>query len=127
MQVILFAVGTLFLLPGCPETTLFLTEEERQIIVAHRPENQPTAKLKPWDWEQVWVMLYAPLFYKFLVIWGCHAIGGLGVATGYPTVILALVLGDPAITQLLTMPRFVIGRSLILVLAWIIRGGKLNQ
>lgn len=116
----------MFLLPGCPERTLFLTEEERQIIVANRPENQLIIKFKPWYWEQVLVMLYDPLFYKFLVISGCHAIGGLGVATGYPTVILVLVLGDLAITELVTMPPFVIGRSLILVLAWIICKGKLN-
>lgn len=108
---ILLGIHTFFFLPNYPETSKWLTEQEQRIILDNLPKTQPSSKAKTWDFGQVKGFFKNPTTITFTLIWICHAIGGWGVSTVLPTVILELGLTNSAITQLLTMPTYVSCRS----------------
>lgn len=115
---ILCGIYTYFILPNYPETSNFITEEEKRIIVDNLPKTQPTSQAKTWDFEQVKGIFRNPTTISFTLIWICHAIGGWGVQKVLPTVILELGLTDSAISQLLTMPTYV--SSILLYFSFLI-------
>jgi len=123
---VLLSLVAFFCLPDYPEGSRFLSDEERKAVTDHMPGNQPTAKAKAWDAEQVKATLSDPVFYTFLLIWTCLAIGGWGVTIAFPTVVYALGLQSTAISQLMTMPPFAIGCVVLLLVAWLIHKKKLN-
>lgn len=100
---ILCGIYTFFYLPDYPETSKFLSDDEKSVILANLPKTQPTSKAKTWDFEQVKSLFRDPTLVSFTFIWMFHAVGGWGVSTVLPTVIYELGLTDTAIAQLMTM------------------------
>jgi hypothetical protein len=96
-------IYTFFYLPNYPDTSTFLSEDEKQAIISNLPATQPSSTAKTWDWEQARTLLRDPTFYTFTLLWICHAIGGWGVSTVLPTVIYELGLTGTAVAQLMTM------------------------
>lgn len=96
-------IYTFFYLPNYPDTSTFLSEDEKQAIISNLPATQPSSLAKTWDWEQARTLLRDPTFYTFTLLWICHAIGGWGVSTVLPTVIYELGLTGTAVAQLMTM------------------------
>ncbi|KAF2169082.1 hypothetical protein M409DRAFT_65369 [Zasmidium cellare ATCC 36951] len=118
---ILFGCYAFFLLPNYPETSKWLTDGERKIILDNLPKTQPSSKAKTWDFAQVKALFKNPTTITFTLIWICHAIGGWGVSTVLPTVILELGLTGSAITQLLTMPTYGFGCFCLVFFGWAIQ------
>ncbi|KAK4500084.1 hypothetical protein PRZ48_008270 [Zasmidium cellare] len=118
---ILFGIYAFFLLPNYPETSKWLTDPERKIILDNLPKTQPSSKARTWDVEQVKALFKNPTTITFTLIWVCHAIGGWGVSTVLPTVIYELGLTGSAITQLLTMPTYGFGCFCLVVFGWLIQ------
>lgn len=97
---------THFFLPDYPdETSKFLTDAEKEVILRSVPKTQPKAKAKTWDRAQAKALVRDPTFATFLMIWICHAIGGWGVSKVLPTVVYDLGMEGSAVSQLMTMVR----------------------
>ncbi|KAK4897624.1 hypothetical protein LTR27_004770 [Elasticomyces elasticus] len=125
--VLLGGVATIFVLPDYPnDKAKFLSQEDREVIVSELPKNQPTADSKTWDWSQVKLLAYNPVFYLFILIWASHCIGSFSVAMVLPTVFYALKLENSKITQLLTLPPYAIGILVVLIIATQISKRKVN-
>lgn len=107
---ILCGIYTYFYLPNYPDTSEFLSEDEKHAIISNLPASQPSSSAKTWDWEQARALLRDPTFYTFTFLWICHAIGGWGVSTMLPTVIYELGLTGTAVAQLMTMVSHLLGR-----------------
>lgn len=88
-----------------PETASFLTEAEKQAILADVPPHGPSMNSKNFDLGQIKSLLKNPTFVPFLVIWITHGIGGFGITFILPNVIYDLGMTDTAISQLMTMVR----------------------
>jgi hypothetical protein len=82
--------GTFWLLPDYPQTAKFLSERERQIIIARLSEGAPSKTSKTWDTQQAIRLLKDQTFWTFTVIWIAHAIGAFGLKLVLPTVIYQL-------------------------------------
>jgi len=123
---LILGIACLFCLPNYPEPAFFLSAQERQAVLDAMPKNQPTAGSKTWDSEQVKATLKDPVFYTFLLIWTCLAIGGWGVTVAFPSVIYALRLQGTSISQLMTMPPYAIGSVVLLLVAHLIRKKKVK-
>jgi MFS family permease len=126
IPVVIAGLWTIFFLPAYPEKAKFFTEEQKSAVLSSRPDTQPKAEAKVWEWKQVKAFVRDPISYGFLVIWICHSMGGWGLAKQSPTVIFQLGLEGSTMTQLLTMPAYGIGGALGLTIAWLIRAGKLK-
>lgn len=119
---------TFFFLPDYPDdTTKFLSQEEKDIIVDFLPKTQPHAKAKTWDIEQVKVLFKDPTFITFNLIWISHAIGGWGVSKVLPTVVYDLGMEGSAVSQLMTMPTYAFGCSCLVLIGWLIQTKKLTS
>ncbi|EME39515.1 hypothetical protein DOTSEDRAFT_180100 [Dothistroma septosporum NZE10] len=123
---ILCGVYTFFMLPNYPETSKFLTEEERRTILDNLPKTQPSSTAKTWNTAQVTAIFTDPTTAAFTLIWIFHAIGGWGVQNVLPTVIYELGLTNPAISQLLTIPTYAFGCACLVVIGWTIQRRKLR-
>lgn len=86
-----------------PETARFLTEGERNAILADIPPQQPSMSSKAFDLSQIASLFKNPTFIPFTLIWATHGIGGFGITFVLPTVIDDLGMSSTAISQLLTM------------------------
>lgn len=105
MPAILSGIYTFFRLPNYPETSTFILESDKQIIITNLPKTQPTAKAKTWNTAEVRALFADPTLVSFAMIWIFHAIGGWGVSTVLPSVIYELGLTDTAVAQLMAMVR----------------------
>lgn len=110
-----------------PETVKFLTEAEREALIADLPEQAPTMKADTWNFAQVKELFKDPTFVPFLMIWITHGIGGWGISFVLPTVIYELGISNTAISQVMTMPPFTLVFVILLTLAFFIHHGKLNS
>ncbi|KAF1924761.1 MFS general substrate transporter [Didymella exigua CBS 183.55] len=95
-----------FWLPDYPETTEFLTGEERLHMKNRLASGAPQAE-KNWDWESLKIMARDPTLYTFSLYWVCHGIGGFGVGFALPTVIYQLGFTTTANSQLMNIPPYV--------------------
>ncbi|KAF3037916.1 hypothetical protein E8E12_001639 [Didymella heteroderae] len=95
-----------FWLPDYPETTSFLSKEERLYMKNRLANNAPKGE-KHWDWASLKVMTKDPTLYTFNLYWICHGIGGFGVGFALPTVIYQLGFTTTAHSQLMNIPPFV--------------------
>lgn len=86
-----------------PETVRFLTEPEREAILADLPQQAPTMNAKTFNLDQVKALFADPTFVPFLMIWITHGIGGWGISFVLPTVIYELGISNTAISQVMTM------------------------
>jgi hypothetical protein len=86
-----------------PETVKFLTEPEREAMLADLPQQAPTMNAKTFNLDQVKALFADPTFVPFLMIWITHGIGGWGVSFVLPTVIYELGISNTAISQVMTM------------------------
>lgn len=86
-----------------PETVKFLTEPEREAMLADLPQQAPTMKAKTFNLDQVKALFADPTFVPFLMIWITHGIGGWGISFVLPTVIYELGISNTAISQVMTM------------------------
>ncbi|OLN97053.1 putative tartrate transporter 1 [Colletotrichum chlorophyti] len=100
---ILCGVYTFFFLPNYPETVKFLTEPERDAIIADIPEQAPNMKAKTVNFQQINELFSNPTFVPFLMIWITHGIGGWGISFVLPTVIYELGISNTAISQVMAM------------------------
>lgn len=103
MPAIFCAIYTFFYLPNYPQTVKFLSEDERESIIADLPQQAPTMRAKTFDFEQVKSLFKSPSFIPFLMIWIRHGIGGWGISFVLPTVIYELGISNTAISQVMTM------------------------
>lgn len=117
---ILCGMCTFFMLPNYPESSTFITEADKRVIIANLPKTQPTSTAKTWNPGQVKALFKDPTFPTFIMIWVFHAIGGWGVSTVLPTVIYQLGLTDTAIAQLMTMPTYGFGCASLVLFGWLI-------
>lgn len=95
-----------------PETAAFLSEPEKEAIIADLPSRAPSMESKTFDLNQIKSMFNNPTFVPFLVIWITHGIGGFGITFVLPTVIYELGISDTAISQLMTMVSMTSSTSL---------------
>lgn len=86
-----------------PETAAFLSQLEKEAIIADLPARAPSMESKTFDLDQIKAMFKNPTFVPFLIIWITHGIGGFGITFVLPTVIYELGISDTAISQLMTM------------------------
>lgn len=100
---ILCGVYTYFFLPDYPDSSQYLSEDEKRAIMGNLPATQPTSSAKTWDWSQAKLLFKDATFPTFTILWICHAIGGWGVSTVLPTVIYELGMTGTAVAQLMTM------------------------
>jgi hypothetical protein len=103
---ILCSVYTFLYLPNYPQTVKFLSDAEREAIVADLPKQAPTMQAKTFDIEQIKSLFKSPTFVPFLMIWITHGIGGWGISFVLPTVIYELGISNTAISQVMTMVRY---------------------
>ncbi|KAF2015255.1 MFS general substrate transporter [Aaosphaeria arxii CBS 175.79] len=123
---VLCAIYTWFFLPNYPETVKFLTEEEREIILADLPKQAPSMKSKTFSFEQTKSLFKSPTFVPFLMIWITHGIGGWGISFVLPTVIYELGISNTAIAQVMTMPPFTLVFVILCGLAFFIHTKRLS-
>ncbi|KXT13092.1 hypothetical protein AC579_2146 [Pseudocercospora musae] len=123
---ILCGTYTYFALPNYPETSTFLTEEQRKIILQRLPKTQPTSSANTWDSKQIKTVFKDPTTATFTLIWICHAIGGWGVSQVLPTVIYELGFTDSANSQLLTMPTYAFACICLIFIGWAIQRQKIS-
>ena len=88
-----------------PQTAKFLTEEEREAIIAHLPVTAPSTNAKLWDTKQVKSLFKDPTLWSFMALWATSGIGGFGLTWVLPTIIYDMGMTGTAQTQLLTMVR----------------------
>ncbi|EFQ31284.1 high-affinity nicotinic acid transporter [Colletotrichum graminicola M1.001] len=109
-----------------PGTVKFLTEPEREIIIADLPEQAPTMNAKTVNFQQVKELFRNPTFIPFLMIWITHGIGGWGISFVLPTVIYELGISNTAISQVMTMPPFTLVFVILLSLAFLVHTRRLS-
>lgn len=63
---------------------------------------------KTFDWDQIKELLKSPTFFPFLMIWITHGIGGWSISFVLPTVNYELGISNTAISQVMTMPPFML-------------------
>ncbi|KAF6804863.1 high-affinity nicotinic acid transporter [Colletotrichum sojae] len=123
---ILCGVYTFFFLPDYPETVEFLTDAEREVVLADLPDEAPTMKAKTINFKQVKEVFRNPTFIPFLMIWITHGIGGWGISFVLPTVIYELGISNTAISQVMTMPPFTLVFVILLTLAFLVHTQRLS-
>ncbi|KAF2706924.1 retrograde regulation protein 2 [Pleomassaria siparia CBS 279.74] len=96
-----------FWIPDYPESTKYLTEEERDFWRNRLAATAPKGVTKHWDWKSLRVMVRDPTLYTFALYWICHGIGGFGVGVALPTVIYQLGFTTTAKSQLMNIPPYV--------------------
>lgn len=124
---VLCGIYTFFRLPNYPESSNYITEEDKQVILGNLPKTQPTSTAKTWNPGQVQALFKDRTLATFTMIWVFHAIGGWGVSTVLPTVIYELGLTDTAIAQLMTMPTFAFGCASLVFFGWLIHTKRLTS
>ncbi|TQN65548.1 MFS transporter prlL [Colletotrichum shisoi] len=123
---ILCGIYTFFFLPNYPETVTFLTESEREAVMADLPEQAPNMNAKTFNLQQVKELFRNPTFIPFLMIWITHGIGGWGISFVLPTVIYELGISNTAISQVMTMPPFTLVFVILLSLAFLVHTRRLS-
>ncbi|CCF33653.1 high-affinity nicotinic acid transporter [Colletotrichum higginsianum] len=123
---ILCGIYTFFFLPNYPETVTFLTESERDAVMADLPEQAPNMNAKTFNLQQVKELFRNPTFIPFLMIWITHGIGGWGISFVLPTVIYELGISNTAISQVMTMPPFTLVFVILLSLAFLVHTRRLS-
>ncbi|PSN65051.1 MFS general substrate transporter [Corynespora cassiicola Philippines] len=96
-----------FWVPDYPESTKYLTDEERAIWKDRLASTAPKGETKHWDWKSLRVMGRDPTLYTFSLYWICHGIGGFGVGFALPTVIYQLGFTTTTYSQLMNIPPYV--------------------
>ena len=124
---ILCGIYTFFRLPNYPESSTFITIEDKQVILNNLPKTQPTSTAKTWNSGQVKTLFTDATMVTFTMIWAFHAIGGWGVSTVLPTVIYELGLTDTAVAQLMTMPTYAFGCASLVLFGWLIHTKRLTS
>jgi hypothetical protein len=92
-------------LPNYPQTANFLSDDEKEAVVANLPKQAPTMHAKTFDFDQIISLFKSPSFVPFLMIWITHGIGGWGISFVLPNVIYDLGISNTAISQVMTMVR----------------------
>ncbi|KAK2031773.1 high-affinity nicotinic acid transporter [Colletotrichum zoysiae] len=123
---ILCGIYTFFFLPNYPEIVNFLTESEREIILADLPEQAPAMNDKAVNFQQIKDLFRNPTFVPFLMIWITHGIGGWGISFVLPTVIYELGISNTAISQVMTMPPFTLVFVILLSLSFLVHTQRLS-
>ncbi|KAF2751438.1 MFS general substrate transporter [Sporormia fimetaria CBS 119925] len=123
---ILCGIYTFFYLPNYPENALFLTEDEREAVIADLPKQAPTMTAKTFNLAQAKGLFTDPTFIPFLMIWITHGIGGWGISFVLPTVIYELGISNTAISQIMTMPPFTLVFVILLTLAFLVHTRRLS-
>ncbi|KAH7064168.1 major facilitator superfamily domain-containing protein [Paraphoma chrysanthemicola] len=121
------AIYTFFYLPNYPQSVDFLSEDERDAIIADLPKQAPTMSAKTFDFDQIKSLFKSPTFVPFLMIWITHGIGGWGISFVLPTVIYELGLTNTAIAQVMTMPPFTLVFVILCGLAFFIHTKRLSS
>ncbi|KAJ9145085.1 High-affinity nicotinic acid transporter [Pleurostoma richardsiae] len=126
MPAILCGIVTFFFLPNYPEGAKFLSEPEREALLADLPEQAPTMKAPTLNRQQIVEVLKTPSCVPFLFIWITHGIGGWGISFVLPTVIYELGISDTAISQVMTMPPFTLVFVILLTIAFFVHTRRLS-
>jgi MFS family permease len=95
-----------FWIPDYPESTSYLSDEERAFWKNRLATTAPKGKGKHWDWDSLRVLAKDPTLYTFSLYWICHGIGGFGIGFALPTVIYQLGFTTTAKSQLMNMVGF---------------------
>jgi hypothetical protein len=96
-----------FRIPDYPESTKYLTDDERAFWKNRLAVSAPQGgkKHENWDWKSLKALGRDPTFYMFSLYWICHGIGGFGVGFALPTVIYQLGFTTTAKSQLMNIVR----------------------
>lgn len=92
-----------FWIPDYPETTRYLSDDERLFWKNRLAATAPRGKTKHWDWDSLKPLFKDPTLYTFSLYWICHGIGGFGISFALPTVIYQLGFTTTAKSQLMNM------------------------
>ncbi|KFY42176.1 hypothetical protein V494_02541 [Pseudogymnoascus sp. VKM F-4513 (FW-928)] len=106
LPAIILAVVAVFGLPDYPQTTRFLTPEERNFLIQRLSSSAPTGESKKLDFASLRVLFADPTLYTFGIYWIAHGIGGFGVSYALPTVIYELGFTTTSLSQLMNIPPF---------------------
>lgn len=90
-------------MPDYPETVKFLSQDEKDAILADLPKQAPTMNAATFNLQQAKDLFKDPTFIPFLMIWITHGIGGWGISFVLPSVIYDLGISNTAISQVMTM------------------------
>ncbi|KAF2643423.1 MFS general substrate transporter [Massarina eburnea CBS 473.64] len=110
-----------FWIPDYPESTKYLTDEERRFWKNRLAKNAPKGEVKHWDWKTLRPLFKNPTLYTFGLYWICHGIGGFGIGFALPTVIYQLGFTTTAKSQLMNIPPYVTGFLLLNTLGFLIQ------
>lgn len=115
------------MLPNYPETSTFISEQEKNALLSNLPKTQPSSKSKTWDTTQFKAIFKDPTTATFTLIWIFHAIGGWGISQVLPQVIFDLGFAPSAISQLLAMPTYLFGCAALVLSGWRIHTKRLGS
>lgn len=113
-------------LPNYPDDAEFLSSTQKDLVLDALPSTQPSATDDTWNWQQIKDCFKDPTTYTFFLIWMFNTIGTKGVTLALPTVLEGLGITSAPTTQLLTMPPYLVGASILLATAWLIDKKRLN-
>ncbi|KAF1951759.1 MFS general substrate transporter [Byssothecium circinans] len=110
-----------FWIPDYPESTNFLTDDERMFWKNRLAKTAPKGEVKHWDWQTLKPLVRNPTLYTFSLYWICHGIGGFGIGFALPTDIYQLGFTTTAKSQLMNIPPYVTGFILLNTLGFLIQ------
>ncbi|KAJ7161878.1 major facilitator superfamily domain-containing protein [Mycena crocata] len=123
---VLVGILTFFALPSYPEKSSWLSDAEKQLILQHLHKDAPTIHGKTFDWGAARLLFTDPTYYSFTAAWICAGVGGSGISFSLPTVIKDLGFTDSRMANVLTMPPSFTAFSLVLMLGYLVKRGKIN-
>ncbi|BDD63758.1 hypothetical protein MAP00_008621 [Monascus purpureus] len=125
---LLCGIATLFFLPNYPQTSSFLSSEEKAFLLSDLSAGAPRMDEKTFSTAQVKTLLKDPTLISFTLLWVTHGIGGWGISFVLPTVIYELGISGAgtAISQLMSMPPSSLSFVVLVILGYFIHQGKVN-
>ncbi|KAL5421516.1 hypothetical protein PMIN04_005478 [Paraphaeosphaeria minitans] len=118
-----------FWIPDYPESTKYLTDDERVFWKDRLAASTPKGgkKHENWDWRSLKALGKDPTFYTFSLYWICHGIGGFGVGFALPTVIYQLGFTTTAKSQLMNIPPYIFAFLLLNLLGYVLQRKWIRQ
>lgn len=98
------AVLGLFFLPNFPDTSKWLSDEEKAYIIARLPPSSPKSTDKNFSWKHVKASLKRPTLVLFAFLRLFQSLGTYGLSFWLPSIILEFGITKASTTPLMTVP-----------------------
>ena len=117
---------TYFCLPDYPQTVKFLREDEYTVTLSDLPQQVSIMHAETFDADQIKSLFKITTFVLFLMIWATHGIDGWVIPFVLSTVIYKLVICNIAMSQILTIPPFILVFLILVSPAYLIHNRRLS-